>query len=289
MIICISCKSNIADNEEKCPTCGWNAGPPNVRTVSREEEREALEKRYNEAIQNAISKGAQHALESFDENMKRTCAVINMDIDFLHWFVTDDKLVYSTYDLSVDSEARKPATPKDDRHRKTVGAMLYGHKAKEIRYAALSLDGGGLTSYGPYTIRLREIAIMERATLLEDNSYQFISTHDIKPGGDIPPGYTATWKERHKLAVAKLADEIHSGTAEQEHPKILLSSEGNRGTDRFIEVHIYGGFDNNAIESVRGSSSVKATSDRRKAKFNRAALSIIKDHLKKKGKAWVEE
>jgi hypothetical protein len=160
--------------------------------------------------------------------------------------------------------------------------MIFGGYAAEIRYAALSLDGRGLKSFGSYAIKLREVTIIERATLLEDNSYQFIWKHNIQPREDIPPGYKATWRERHKLAVAKLAGQISSGTTEQEHSKILLFSEGDRATDEFIEVHIYGRFDNKAIESVKGISTISG-------KYERASLSIIKDHLKSAGKAWIEE
>ena len=111
------------------------------------------------------------------------------------------------------------------------------------------MDGAGLSSFGPCAIRLREVVVDERATLLEGNSYHFISKHNIRPGEDIPPGYSAAWRERHKLAVAKLATQISPGTTEQEHSKILLFSEGRRDTDEFIEVHIYGGFDNKALST----------------------------------------
>lgn len=282
MVVCKNCLSEIYDNQEKCFTCGWYAGPPNMRAAERQEETDALETRYNKAIEDARANGSEQALASFDGNMKMTCAVINVDLDFLNQFVADDNLMYSTYSLSVRGEIRKPAKGRDDRHRETIGAMMYGHRAAGIRYAAMSLDGSGLHSFGPYAIKLREVAIIERATILEGNSYHFISKHNIRPGEDIPPGYKAAWRQRHKLAVAKLAGQISAGTTEQEHSKILLFSEGDRATDEFIEVHIYGGFDNKAIESVKGSSTAGG-------RYERATLSKIKDYLKRAGKAWVEE
>jgi hypothetical protein len=248
----------------------------------RREEVEALGRRYDHAIQRANDNGAEEALDRFANDVKRSRAVINVELGFLYEFISNDKLLYSNYDLSVGSKTRKPAPEKHDRHRRTVEAILFGHYAPEIRYAALSLNGSGPKYHDSYAIKLREVAIIDRATLLEDNSYHFVATHNIQAGDDIPHGYTSVWTDRHKLAVAKLWDQISAGTLEQEHPKILLFSEGKRDTDRFIEVHIYGGFDNKAIESVKGKSSVKG-------KWERATVSSIKDHLKKMAKAWIEE
>jgi hypothetical protein len=215
MIVCRNCSSEISDVQEKCFTCGWYAGPPNVRAAERQEERDALEERYNNAIEYAKADGSEHALRSFDENMRKTCAVINVDLDFLRYFITNDDAGYSSYEKSVGGETRKPALSRNDRDRRTIGAMLFGGNAEDIRYAALSLDGAGLKSFGPYAIKLREVAISDRATLLEDNSYHFILKRNIKPRQDIPSGHIATWRERHKLAVAKLAGQISSSTADQ--------------------------------------------------------------------------
>lgn len=281
MLTCKICLSEVSDSEEKCSTCGWYAGPPNVRSAARQEEVDALEGRYTAAIEQAKSDGLEAVVVSFDEDMKVTCAVINVDLKFLHQFITDDKPTYANYDLLRRGQARKPAKESDDRHRRTIGSMLFGDYAEQIRYAALSLEGV-LHSYGSYAMKLREVSIAARASLLEDNSYNFIPKHHMKPGDDVPPGYLATWKERHKLAVAKLASRLSAGTTKAEHPKILLSGIGDRHTDEYIEVHIYGGFDNKAVESIKGNSSVKS-------KYDQAALNAVKDYLKKDGKLWVEE
>lgn len=283
MEICKKCSSELSEIEEKCPVCGDYAGHLNVRAAETREEKEALEARYLAALGQSKTDGREQAVISFDESMRKTCAVVNVDLKFLHQFITDDKVMYSNYELAEKGQTRRPAPPKDDSDRRTIGAMLFGLYAEEIRYAALSLDGSGLKSYGPYALKLSEIAIAERATLLEDNSYSFISKHGIAPRQAIPPGYRATWGERHKLAVAKLSGQISAGTIEANHSKILMSGTGNRKTDEFIEVHIYGGFNNKAIESVRSSSSI--TTDKHKI----ALLSIVQDYLEKAGQAWIEE
>lgn len=282
MLICRNCGSDILEVDVMCPTCGWYAGPPNVRAAERDEERNALEGRYSGAIESAKINGTDEAINKFDVSMRDTCAVINVDIDFLYQFIKNDKEVYSSYQLKVEGQTRTAAEERNDRHRRAIEAMLFGKYAKEIRYAALSVDGTGLKAYGPYAMKLLEITISNRATLLEDNSYHFIPKHNIQPGDSIPPGCRATWAERHKLAVAKLARQISSSTSEADHSKILLRSKGDKAAEEYIEVHIYGGFNNKAIESVKGKSQAKK-------KHELAMLSMVKDYLSNAGQAWIEE
>ena len=103
----------------------------------------------------------------------------------------------------------------------------------------------------------------------------------MSPGDRPPPGYVAPWEGRNKLAVAKLADYITPQTVDAEFPQLLLASTGNRVTDEFIEVHICGTFDLNAIESVKGTSKLGSRDDR-------DLLRMIKQHLSRARKLWIE-
>lgn len=210
--------------------------------------------------------------------MRSSCAVINVDIDFLHAFVTNNKTLYANYNNLVGSEIRKPALLEDGKRRRGIEATLFGDYAKHITYAALSLDGAGVKSYGAFSIVLRDIAIEKRATLLEDNSFQFVKKHEIRAGEGPPYGYRALWENRHELATAKLEPRILAETSASEYAKILLNSTGNFDTDDFIEIHIYGNFDNNAIDRVKGKSSDGP----------RAMVARIKSMLKKTGQSWIE-
>jgi hypothetical protein len=282
MLACKKCSFEVPDSDDTCPTCGSYAGAPNVRAAGEDREVQALLVRYGKAIQQAKAERSEIALSDFEKSMAATVAVINVHLDFLYQFITNDKLIYTNYELSVKGQARKPAKVRDDRHRRSVGAMLFGKYAEEIRYAALSVDGSGLASWGSYAIKLTEIAIIDRTSLLEDNSYNFIPKHKIESGGEIPPGFISTWPERHKLAVAKLSRQISKDTKNQDHSEILLSNTGNRERDDYIEVHVYGGFDNKAIESVKGGSAVKG-------KWEEASISIVKERLSNTGRMWLEE
>ena len=283
---CPNCKEEISESLEKCATCGRYLGAPNVRAASKKVEVVALAKRCRAVKKQAKQNGSRAALAKFEKAMHGTGAVMNLQLEDINYFFSKDRNLYSTYALQVKGQIRKPADLEDDRKRLTVEAYLFGNYAQEIRYAALSLDGAGVKSYGDYALKLKDIAIRDRASLLEENSFFFAeklpANHNLTLLDPIPRGCRAAWKGRRKLAVAKLGRKITAATDEKEFAKILLQSEGNRQTDDFIEVFIYGSFDRNAVESIRGSS--KSTS-----KFKRASLVRIKGIAAKAGISWVEE
>lgn len=258
------------------PTLGF----PMFREVSLASEKETLERRYNKAIKDAHTDG-QDALLEFSHALKDSRAAIAIGLDYLAGFMTKDETLYSSYALMVSGEIRKAASSVNDKKRRGVEGFFFGSYADKIRYAALSLDGKGLSSYGLFTLILKDVAVRARATLLEDNSYKFYDRFKDKIPDNFPPGYRAAWGERHKLAVAKLADRIPVTTTHDEFPGILLTCTGDRKTDDFIEVHIYGAFDNSAVETVVGNSKTSS-------KAVKAQLAVIKEKLIKKGVLWVE-
>lgn len=282
MLNCKNCGSAVPDTDDLCPTCGTPAGPPNVRVADRPEELHALEERYREAYKAARDGDYLPVLEEFEEALKQTHAVINVDLEFLHFFTRNSRNLYTTYEQAVEGRMRKPALLELDQKRRAVGGTLFGSYAREISYAALSLDGSGPHSYGPYALKLRDVAVRNRATVLENNSYDFVQKHELKPGDRPPLGYVASWENRNKLAVAKLAEFLTPTMTTADFQGLLLSSAGNRATDEFIEVLIYGTFDFNAIESVKGSSALGSRDER-------ALLRMVKQHLVSAGKEWIEK
>ncbi len=279
---CSNCGEDISRHiQPNCPRCFHAIGPPNVREVSRPKEKKALTTRYETALETSQEDGSYANLSNLDAAMLKTCAVINVDLDFLHAFLTNEKVQYSTYMLLVRSAVRIPAEQQDDRRRTSIESMFFGSYAEHIRYAALSLDGSGVTSYGPFAMQLSDVAIAERATLLEENSFDFIDTYAMRPGDAVPPGYRSTWQDRHKIAVAKLAERVSEKTTQDDHAALLLYSDGNHEDDDFIEVHIYGPFNPGAIAAAKGRSSTKNA-------VEGAKLKIIKDILAKAGKTWIE-
>lgn len=81
--------------------------------------------------------------------------------------------------LGVSGQVRRAAELENDRQRRMVDALLFGGYADQIRFAALSLDGIGLRSYGKgglsYGLCLGDVAIAKRASLLQ-SIYDPVST-----------------------------------------------------------------------------------------------------------------
>lgn len=279
---CPDCGKVVDAHVLTCTMCGCFVGFPNVRAAEAPDEIAALDQRYLGARQAATAAGRLAEVEAFEARLKTSFAVLNTRIADLHAFLANPKALYTTYSLGVKGQVRKPADPANDQERRGVEAKLFGTFGEEIRYAALSLDGAGVISYGAVTIRLREIAVAKRSSLLEENSFDFVDRHQLLPSVPVPRGSRSSWKDRHRLGVAKLGGMVHSGDGDEQFADLVLHSDGDRSTDRFIEVHIYGAFDADAIEAVRGKVAGKS-------KAERAEVERVKDLLRKRGCTWVDD
>jgi hypothetical protein len=102
-------------------------------------------------------------------------------------------------------------------------------------------------------ITLRDNCIAHRTSVLEDNSVLFMERHGVtvKRNPDVPRGFRATWAERAKLCVAKLARSIDSTTNPDEYSGLLLKLGASSEADEFVEVHIFGPMTVLTIASVK--------------------------------------
>jgi hypothetical protein len=122
--------------------------------------------------------------------------------------------------------------------------LLFPGYKDQILFAALSLDGVGVTDYGSCSMVLKNLAINERATVFEENCLDFSRRRKLGFGKPVPPGFRAVWQERDLLGCAKLSDRLDSSTPEKSFPAILKS-----GKD-FVEVHIYGALHRGSLERI---------------------------------------
>ena len=258
---CSVCDSPVSAVTDRCSTCGTDVGAPNVRVVQELAEVSALESRFEYALARADARGTKQENDEFKRAVERSSAVVNCQLQFLKEFVTSSTVLYANYHRGVRAEVRKAAQEDLDRDRAIADATMFGSYAENIRMAALSLTDTGLSSYGPYSLKLRDVAVANRASLLEENSFSFIPHHNLTIKVPIPPGYRSTWAARAKLAVAKLADFIAPGMTEVDFQRLLLDDTGDRATDNFIEVHIFGAFDREAIDTVSGPKLKKRNRD----------------------------
>lgn len=279
MNVCPKCDAQINWATDRCLVCNQDLGVPNQRLVNREHEVIALNQRYQTALKATQQRGANQELAAFEHSVaSQSQAVMNSTAQFLFGFLSSENQLYANYRQQTTSATRKIAELDNDRHRCGTEGILFGSMADKLSYAALTLDNKGLVSYGKCAIMLKDITMKLKATILEENSYDFVKRHRIVPGDELPVGYWANWQNRHLLAVAKLAEQIQPNT--QDFASLLLYSNGDRHQDKFIEVHIYGSFDSQAID--------KLTLPRKKAKepMENTLLCSIKDYAQKLNIPW---
>ncbi len=249
---CPRCRGPVPDVERYCPACTYDIGPPNVRESGSSKEVDALRKRVNSELENAKKRKCFRWVQSFSDCIRRkSIVVVAMPASVARQLVSEPKTIYQSYELLVGAGRRIAATAENDRHRAAVSSLLFGTYGSKIRYGALSLASKGLPTYGAIACVMRPIAIQDRVSFLETNSYKFVEAHKILPGVVLPPGHRAVWSSRHLLAVAKLARKIEGNGTDSDWQKMLLFSEGSdRGKDDFIEAHIFEWFTVDAIEDM---------------------------------------
>ncbi|MBF0608435.1 MAG: zinc ribbon domain-containing protein [Magnetococcales bacterium] len=277
---CPECGRDVTNNDINCPSCKTTLAPVNVREVLRDTEQNALQRRYDEALQTAKNNGTYDNAMTFEGHLKKSFAVINMKLEGLHSFITtkDDK--YLPYARRVKAGEMESLEPEKDIFRKKVDKMLFGVDGSDICYAAISIDGTGVKKYGTYTICLSDKEISTRTTLLEEDSFDFVKRHKLTEHSKIPPGYRSLWADRHKLAVAKLARKLRKSFTDSEYANILVVNAESKDSYDCVEVHIYDGFSNDAVEKVYGPPPANVDED--------ILWSAVKGKLEIKGKQWSE-
>lgn len=162
------------------------------------------------------------------------------------------------------SNERPKAKFEDDVNRSIVDAALFGSES-DIIYAALSVNEDGLSSYGETTVVLKVPPVEKRTSALETNSFFFIKwviENGWTFGNPLPAGYMTVWDEKHRLATVKLAKNLKKGITADEIAKIIITSKGDRASDSFIELYIYGKIIPSVIEKVKLPVGLKKSNTR---------------------------
>jgi hypothetical protein len=173
-------------------------------------------------------------------------------LNVIHDLVKSDNALYVNYYKQVRSGARIPEQNAWDAGRTAADSTVSPYYFEELNLGALTLDGRGVASFGPYSIVFQDRTIERRSTVFEENPFEFCRRHRISAGQQAPLGYRAIWDERGKLAMAKLHMRLKRGMQPAEFPGILLRNRLTSVEEDFIEVHIYGPIHRSAIERVIG-------------------------------------
>jgi len=249
---CPKCDAVLDATSANCPSCNRYVGAPNVRSAGSPEERKALRVREIAARELPNQTGCSKLYKRLGKSLSRTCVVVCVPAKVARDLVLDRRMIYVNYETLLEAGVRVAASPENDRRRALAAAFLFGRYGSEITYGALSFTSNGLPTYGHLHLRLRDVAVQDRVSFLEMNSYDFYERNRMSEPGTIPPGHQAVWKNRHILGLVKLAGRLKLNQKQRDWQKFLVYSDGqNRDNDDFIEAQIYGFFNIESVETIR--------------------------------------
>lgn len=278
---CKDCGTNVPYASRECVGCGTDVGFPNVRAANRISETDALEERVRSARISAGARNCVGELEDFGRAVSASKAVLARSLPMLDSVVSNQQAAMVSYYKLTRSGARLPEDNQFDENRARIDGTINPYGVHEnIQYAALSLNGLGVSWYGDYSITLADKMISSRSTVFEENPFSFCDKHPIPPTGSVPPGYRAAWDKRGDLGMAKLHPRIEPDMKPDEFADILMEQGVKNSDTDFIEVHIYGALHVRAFEKVILSGPV--------AKPDRLIWARVKRALKKLGTEVVE-
>ena len=238
----------------RCPHCSRPSLFPNVAIASDRAEVTALDVRYGTAVASAAAKGTSVITADLeDETAKKSRVVISRDSSEIYRLASGDNQLYATFHSLVEAGIRIPTDSKWDAIRPAIDALLFAYYQKEVRFGALTLDESGLAHFGDCHLILKTDMIDFRTTAFTENTAAFV----VRNSFVIPPGHRASWAQRGRLAVAKLASMLSPSTTSADLPAVLKSDGATSGDDAFVEAHVYGSISMRTVEQV--SISITAT------------------------------
>lgn len=247
-----ACNETLPQHVRYCPACGSDVGFPNVRMAEKHCEVQALELRVAKARQSAAAANYSASLENFGEAIKRSSAVIGRPLRKIIDLVEDPNRPYTSFHNELNSGARIPEDNIFDKTRTQFENALFPNFYKDILFAALTLDGRWHEWFGKHALILKDQMISHRATVFEENPFVFANRHSIKLTENFPEGYRCTWERRGELAIAKLYQKLDKSTKFEEYANVILPDDGENAEKDYIEVHIFGSFNRNAIQKIAG-------------------------------------
>jgi hypothetical protein len=213
----------------------------------------ALDARYMNAINTAAANGTSAITADLEgETDTKSRVVISRDSSEIYRLAIGDNQLYATFHSLVEAGIRLPTDSKWDAIRPAIDALLFAYYQKEVRFGALTLDERGLVHFGDCHLILKTEMIDFRTTAFTENTAAFV----VKNSFVIPLGHRATWAQRGRLAVAKLASMLTISTTSADLPAVLKSDGATSDDDAFVEAHVYGSISMRTVEQVSISISV---------------------------------
>lgn len=265
---CTRCRNRYFPELDRCPHCGAGGPCPNVFAAEDPAEKRALDDRYRRAV--AAAQSCADAVRELEKRLDKSVAVRRVPAADLITLASGDDRAAATYWGQLRGGMRLPGDDEWSKLRGIVDQVMFGSYREKIHFAALTLDGRALDTYGDATLEFRTEMIADRATVFEDNSALLMKR--MGQTYDVPVGFRATWPRRGKLGVAKLATALHDGPIDV--AALVLQAGATTADDTFIEVHIYERFTLHTVRRIAVSEKHLSELQRERLSLRAKALSI---------------
>jgi hypothetical protein len=250
-ITCAFCSNSFPASAERCPHCARPGLFANV--VAAENEYSALCDRYEKAKTDVLTRGVDAIAADFEAAAASSKAVVARPLAEVLRLASSSEQLYATYYDLIDAGMKLPTGEKWDVLRAAADSALFPGYARHIRFAALTVDDRGLSTYGDCLLFLKDEMIAHRSSVFEANSVGWMEDKGIlmSQAHRLPEGYRAAWQHREKLAIAKLANKLEPATDASSFSRLLLGTGDTTSDDDFVEVHIWGPFTIQSCDKVR--------------------------------------
>ena len=276
-ISCTSCGQDVPASERHCPACQTDMGYPNVRKARSEAPE--LAERFRRCI---VDPDRDYAtLEAFMARIgKESCAVMTRKRPDVEAILEKPNAILPTYRQRLRN-SMLPEGSSWDIWRPTAEAAFFSGYEEQIHYAILSLEDIGPHHYGDVSLVFKETMIAHRATVYEENTGMYPVKNKVPVGklGNLPKGRLATWRDRGLLCAVKLAGKIDADTGPEDHQGLLVCLGNHGEQDDFVEVHIYGTLNRQALTKV----IFHQNKEKEKTKIHRLLAEVWREELKALG------
>jgi len=168
---CENCAKNARYGYEIASrACFWPVAmfAPNVQRAKAISDE--LSARYQNARSEATRRGTADLLDLATTLGGKTVPVTTVAVSFAYDFFMRERALYAAYARQVEAGLRAPAEDLDDKRRRIADTSLYAGSGADINFAALSLDGYGVSAWGDIHLELDQRAVGYRSSVLEENS-----------------------------------------------------------------------------------------------------------------------
>src|SRR5258708_3096680 len=241
---CPTCGAQLRAQDKDCPSCGSFCWFPNVRKAEESEELTELGVRYDSAVAAAAERGRKAVFDAYESALAGSVAVVCRSLEKTKALLSSESAVYTTFYREISSGGRRAEETPIETQRVSTDARVFPFYEKNIRFAALSLDGRGVPSFGECSLVLKEISIFGRTSVFWENTVEFCNRVCPEQTKPIPLGYRAPWRLRARLGAAKGEPLLDRQSTHEEFSRILLDR------DQFVEVHIYGPFNRHSFDRL---------------------------------------